>query len=180
MLRDGVSAAGRPGARTGRAVRARIICTGGKGRLELASVCQADPRSLGAAPCQQQAGLRRRTEPNWATLACELKRPGVNLMVLWRNIANFALVTTATAVMSRPNLRCGCRGEPGISAIFLVGKVMVVPYKAFRKGSVQSTWAHRFANRRFELVCCFLPLELFSPTQAEAKRRPDEPAETAT
>jgi transposase len=28
-------------------------------------------------------GLRRRAEPDWATLACELKRPGVNLMVLW-------------------------------------------------------------------------------------------------
>jgi transposase len=28
-------------------------------------------------------GFRRRPEPDWATLACELKRPGVNLMVLW-------------------------------------------------------------------------------------------------
>jgi transposase len=28
-------------------------------------------------------GLRRRAEPDWATLACELRRPGVNLMVLW-------------------------------------------------------------------------------------------------
>jgi transposase len=28
-------------------------------------------------------GLRRRPEPDWATLTCELKRPGVNLMVLW-------------------------------------------------------------------------------------------------
>ncbi len=28
-------------------------------------------------------GHRRRTEPDWATLARELKRPGVNLMVLW-------------------------------------------------------------------------------------------------
>jgi transposase len=28
-------------------------------------------------------GLRRRPEADWATLACELKRPGVNLMVLW-------------------------------------------------------------------------------------------------
>jgi len=28
-------------------------------------------------------GFRRRVEPDWATLACELKRPGVNLMVLW-------------------------------------------------------------------------------------------------
>jgi len=28
-------------------------------------------------------GFRRRTEPDWATLAREIKRPGVNLMVLW-------------------------------------------------------------------------------------------------
>jgi transposase len=28
-------------------------------------------------------GFRRRVEPDWAALACELKRPGVNLMVLW-------------------------------------------------------------------------------------------------
>lgn len=28
-------------------------------------------------------GLRRRAEPVWSDLVCELKRPGVNLMVLW-------------------------------------------------------------------------------------------------
>jgi transposase len=28
-------------------------------------------------------GFRRRREPDWASLVCELKRPGVNLMVLW-------------------------------------------------------------------------------------------------
>jgi len=28
-------------------------------------------------------GFRRRVEPDWASLACELKRPGVNLIVLW-------------------------------------------------------------------------------------------------
>ena len=28
-------------------------------------------------------GFRRRAEPDWGSLACELKRPGVNLMVLW-------------------------------------------------------------------------------------------------
>jgi hypothetical protein len=28
-------------------------------------------------------GLRRRAEPAWGELVCELKRPGVNLMVLW-------------------------------------------------------------------------------------------------
>jgi len=29
------------------------------------------------------SGVRRRSEPDWAALARELKRPGVNLMVLW-------------------------------------------------------------------------------------------------
>jgi transposase len=29
------------------------------------------------------SGQRRRVEPDWATLARELKRPGVTLMVLW-------------------------------------------------------------------------------------------------
>ena len=28
-------------------------------------------------------GFRRRSEPDWASLACELKRSGVNLTVLW-------------------------------------------------------------------------------------------------
>lgn len=30
-----------------------------------------------------KSGFRRRVEPDWACLACELKKPGVNLMVLW-------------------------------------------------------------------------------------------------
>ena len=30
-----------------------------------------------------KSGQRRRSEPDWAALARELKRPGVNLMVLW-------------------------------------------------------------------------------------------------
>ena len=30
-----------------------------------------------------EPGQRRRSEPDWAVLARELKRPGVNLMVLW-------------------------------------------------------------------------------------------------
>jgi transposase len=30
-----------------------------------------------------KSGFRRRSEPDWAVLARELKRPGVNLMVLW-------------------------------------------------------------------------------------------------
>jgi transposase len=30
-----------------------------------------------------QPGLRQQTEPDWASLAREMKRPGVNLTVLW-------------------------------------------------------------------------------------------------
>ena len=30
-----------------------------------------------------KTGARRHAEPNWAELARELKRPGVNLMILW-------------------------------------------------------------------------------------------------
>ncbi|WP_247390974.1 hypothetical protein [Bradyrhizobium sp. 35] len=30
-----------------------------------------------------RSGFRRRAEPDWASLACELKLPGVNLMLLW-------------------------------------------------------------------------------------------------
>ena len=33
------------------------------------------------------SGLRRRSEPDWGMLARELKRPGVNLMVLWEGIS---------------------------------------------------------------------------------------------
>src|SRR5215204_4493880 len=35
------------------------------------------------APAGVRPGLRRRVEPDWAWLARELKRPGVNLTVLW-------------------------------------------------------------------------------------------------
>jgi len=35
------------------------------------------------APAGVKRGFRRRAEPDWGSLACELKRPGVNLMVLW-------------------------------------------------------------------------------------------------
>ena len=34
-------------------------------------------------PAGVAAGLRRRVEPDWPTLAREMKRPGVNLMILW-------------------------------------------------------------------------------------------------
>lgn len=30
-----------------------------------------------------KAGARRRTEPDWASLAVEMKRPGVTLLILW-------------------------------------------------------------------------------------------------
>src|SRR5439155_5950893 len=39
-------------------------------------------RRLFARP-GMKISLRRRTEPDWAAVARELKRPGVNLMVLW-------------------------------------------------------------------------------------------------
>ncbi|WP_284314596.1 IS21 family transposase [Labrys miyagiensis] len=49
------------------------------------------PVELGDAALEQRlfsragtkVGFRRRPEPDWSSLACELKRPGVNLMVLW-------------------------------------------------------------------------------------------------
>lgn len=34
-------------------------------------------------PAGAAAGLRRRVEPDWPTLTREMKRPGVNLMILW-------------------------------------------------------------------------------------------------
>ena len=38
-----------------------------------------------------QAGLRRRSEPDWGTLARELKRPGVNLMIAHIRVVNNSL-----------------------------------------------------------------------------------------
>jgi hypothetical protein len=46
-------------------------------------------------------GRRRHSEPNWAALARELKRPGVNLMVLWESTARpirMAMATRASAI----------------------------------------------------------------------------------
>ena len=40
-------------------------------------------------------GQRRRAEPDWATLARELKRPGVTLMVLWELRLASALISIA-------------------------------------------------------------------------------------
>ena len=48
-------------------------------------------------------GTRRKTEPDWAALARELRRPGVTLMLLWQE---YRAGATATRVMLRPRL-CG-------------------------------------------------------------------------
>ena len=46
-----------------------------------------------------RVGFRRRPEPDWATLACKLKRPGVNLMVCCgRNIGRASGQAQARAV----------------------------------------------------------------------------------
>ncbi|WP_287340089.1 hypothetical protein [Mesorhizobium sp.] len=42
-------------------------------------------------------GTRRRTEPNWADLAVELKKPGVTLLILWRSIVG--RIPTVTAIV---------------------------------------------------------------------------------
>ena len=42
-------------------------------------------------------GQRRRSEPDWAALARELKRPGVTMMVLWEEYREVNRTATATA-----------------------------------------------------------------------------------
>ena len=42
-------------------------------------------------------GLRRRSEPDWSSFARELKRPGVNLMVLWEEYRDGTRRATAIA-----------------------------------------------------------------------------------
>src|SRR4030081_3300484 len=39
-----------------------------------------------------EPGQRRRIEPDWAALARELKRPGVNLMVLWEEYSSWPAI----------------------------------------------------------------------------------------
>ena len=60
---------------------------GRSGWARLAAAGRADRRRYLNSGCSLrpgiEPGLRRRTEPDWAALARELKRPGVNLMVLW-------------------------------------------------------------------------------------------------
>jgi transposase len=69
-----------------------------------------------------EPGQRRRSEPDRAVLARELKRPGVNLMVLWENTGTstgmamatvasaigMAMATVASAICS-VNSSAGCR-----------------------------------------------------------------------
>lgn len=45
-------------------------------------------------------GFRRRAEPDWGSLACELKRPGVHLMVLWEEYRAVDPATAASAICS--------------------------------------------------------------------------------
>jgi len=61
------------------------------GRAQAAGLTWPLPAELTDAVLEQRLfkgtnkkiGQRQRAEPDWASLACELKRPGVNLMVLW-------------------------------------------------------------------------------------------------
>lgn len=60
-------------------------------RFEAAGLSWPLPAGLSDAALEDQlfarsgvkGGLRRRPEPDWARLACELKKPGVTLTVLW-------------------------------------------------------------------------------------------------
>jgi hypothetical protein len=52
-----------------------------------------------------QAGLRRRSEPDWGTLARELKRPGVNLMVLWEEYRHTGRLRLQPVLRSVPRVR---------------------------------------------------------------------------
>jgi transposase len=60
-------------------------------RIEAAGLSWPLPEEVTDAVLEQRlfaragfkAGVRRRTEPDWAALARELKRPGVTLMILW-------------------------------------------------------------------------------------------------
>jgi DNA-binding transcriptional regulator LsrR (DeoR family) len=69
------------------------------------------------APSGRKATIRRLSEPDWASVSRELKRPGVNCF--GRSIEKSNLTVTFIRVMLRPNLCCGCRGEPGIPLISL-------------------------------------------------------------
>ena len=78
----------RPGGRR-RAQHGAGLSGPGAARRTSAGRCRADltRRHAGAAVCSPRRGckpgVRRYAEPDWAALVREMKRPGVNLMILW-------------------------------------------------------------------------------------------------
>ena len=87
LVRDGVSAR-----EIGRLLGvARSTIQDNLRRAEAAGLAWPLPAELTDAVLEERLfaragvkrGFRRRVEPDWTGLACELKRPGVNLMVLW-------------------------------------------------------------------------------------------------
>ena len=86
-----------------------------------------------------EPGQRRRTEPDWAALARELKRPGVNLMVLWeewrRGIVDvevlrsefdahgYDIVMTRDPIVRHIQFKTGTANKPGdVSVALALGK----------------------------------------------------------
>ena len=69
-----------------------------------------------------RVGARFHAEPDWSALVRELKRPGVNLLVLWENTGRFTRRATRTAVFANCSAsssgvcrrRCGRATPPGI------------------------------------------------------------------
>jgi hypothetical protein len=80
-------------------------------------------------------GFRRRAEPDWGSLACELKRPGVNLMVLWEEYraVDPAGYTTRQAGTSRHAPR-------------RISRPVLMPYRSVDLDAFLSVNAH--LNRR--------------------------------
>jgi transposase len=58
-----------------------------------------------------QQGARRKTEPDWAYVHHELRRPGVTLMLLWEETgsASRTAITTAAGASCIAPGRAGCR-----------------------------------------------------------------------
>ena len=65
-------------------------------------------------------GQRRRLEPDWAALARELKRPGVNLMVLREEYRQVHPEAYGYSRYVGAKLCCGAGGEPGIPVTTLL------------------------------------------------------------
>jgi transposase len=87
LVRDGISAR-----EIGRMLGvARSTVQDNLRRAEAAGLAWPLPADLNDAVLEERLfaragvkrGFRRRAEPDWTALACELKRPGVNLMLLW-------------------------------------------------------------------------------------------------